>query len=140
MEFSLPKLREMIDEGRDIYNLVEENVELDTVGLLPIYKNEGYFFLEEPKGKELLIYRYHLSFIETVNESYRSLKTSFIQKDNLKLSRSLSQIKVELSRRFSELPNPATYVIRSSMKFPLAETILPVAKRILIREIKPSAA
>ena len=140
LEFSIPKLREMIDEGRDIYQFVEENVELDTVGLLPMYKNEGYFFLEEEKSGELLIYRYQLSLIEAAQETYRSLKTSFVQKEKRSLARTLSQIKMELTKQFQELPNPATYILRSALKFPLDETVLPVAKRILIREIKPTAA
>jgi hypothetical protein len=140
MEFSIPKLRSMIDEGRDIYQFVEENVELDTVGLLPMYRNEGYFFLEEEKNSEIFIYRYQLSLIKATEETYRSLKTMLIQKEKKSIARTLSQVKMELTKKFTELPNPATYVFRSALKFPLNETVLPVAKRILIREIKPSAA
>lgn len=140
VDFSLPKFRELIDEGRDIYQFVEKNVELDTVGLVPIYKNEGYFFLLSREERDVMIYRYQLSIIEAAEETYRSLKTNFVKKDQSGLSRTLESIKMELTKHFTDLPNPATYLIRPRLEFPMLETVLPIAKRILIREIKPSAA
>ena len=45
------------------------------------------------------------------------------------------QIKSELLYRKPDLPNPAVYAIETSLKFPLDETLLPVAKRSLVRYI-----
>jgi hypothetical protein len=44
-------------------------------------------------------------------------------------------IKAELIRNRSLLPNPAVYNIETSLQVPLQETLLPVAKRRLIRYI-----
>jgi hypothetical protein len=40
-----------------------------------------------------------------------------------------------LVKRYKDLPNPATYLILSKMKFPYAETLMPVAKRLFVKHI-----
>ena len=49
-------------------------------------------------------------------------------------------IKSELIKIRSELPNPAVYSIETELKFPVEETLLPVAKRRLVRYISELAA
>jgi hypothetical protein len=39
-------------------------------------------------------------------------------------------------REFTDLPNPSTYLITSKLKFPFAQTLMPVAKRLLVKHIK----
>jgi len=49
-------------------------------------------------------------------------------------------IKSELIRYRSQLPNPAVYSIDIGLGFPVDETILPVAKRSLVKYISTQAA
>jgi hypothetical protein len=44
-------------------------------------------------------------------------------------------IKYDLIRSRSELPNPAVYSIETELSFPVEETILPIAKRSLVKFI-----
>jgi hypothetical protein len=44
-------------------------------------------------------------------------------------------LKSELIRNRSELPNPAVYSIETGLKFPVEETLLPIAKRCLVKYI-----
>ena len=44
-------------------------------------------------------------------------------------------LKIDLIKEFPELPNPATYSFNIEVDFPFNETILPIAKRKLIRRL-----
>jgi hypothetical protein len=48
-------------------------------------------------------------------------------------------IKAELLRNKKDLPNPAVYSIETELSFPISETLLPVAKRSLVRYISKAA-
>jgi hypothetical protein len=49
-------------------------------------------------------------------------------------------IKTELIRHRNTLPNPAVYAIESGLTYPIEETLLPIAKRSLVRYITEKAA
>ena len=38
-----------------------------------------------------------------------------------------------------DLPNPATYLVLSKLKFPMTQTLMPVAKRLLVKQISKAA-
>ncbi len=136
--FALPNLKSTLEEGRELFEFVEENIELAPVGVSPIYSDEGYLFLNQDAQQEISIYRYQVTFFEHAEEKYRSMSTRFVMNEMKGLSKTYENIKIDLTRRFSELPNPATYLAVSKLKFPLTETLLPVAKRMLVREISTS--
>lgn len=133
--FAVPVLQSTLEEGRELFEFVEENIELSPVGVSPIYSQEGYLFLNQDAAKEVFIYRYQMTFFEHSEEKYRSMSTHFVMNEMKGLSNTYENIKIDLTRKFTELPNPATYLAVSKLKFPLAETLLPVAKRMLVREI-----
>jgi hypothetical protein len=49
-------------------------------------------------------------------------------------------IKAELIRIKREFPHPAVYAIETDLEFPVDETLLPIAKRTLVRYISGNAA
>jgi hypothetical protein len=51
------------------------------------------------------------------------------------LKNTYERIKLDLVRKFQDLPNPAAYLIHSKMKFPFSETLMPVAKRLFVKHI-----
>ncbi|HZZ74432.1 MAG TPA: hypothetical protein VFE04_00820, partial [Puia sp.] len=55
-------------------------------------------------------------------------------------SNTYEQIKSELLNLKPDMPNPAVYAIETPLQFPLDETLLPVAKRSLVRYISSKAA
>ena len=79
--------------------------------------------------------RYQMTFFEHAEEKYRSMSTRFLMNKIRNVSNTYENIKIDLVREFVELPNPATYLAISKLKFPLEHTILPVAKRMLVRRI-----
>ncbi|MHB1922544.1 MAG: hypothetical protein ACYCOO_09945, partial [Chitinophagaceae bacterium] len=56
------------------------------------------------------------------------------------LSNSYSSMKSSLIKQKRDLPNPAVYGIETDLSFPFDETLLPVAKRILVKYIANAAA
>jgi len=68
------------------------------------------------------------------------MRTEYINSWKRSFSNTYEQIKSELLSLNPDLPNPAVYAIETQLKFPLDETLLPVAKRSLVRYISSKAA
>ncbi len=135
ISFAIPKMEQRINEGKELYEFVEQNLELSSIGLIPIYKQEGYLLLNQDAGSDVNIFRYQLKMFEKADESYRAISTEYIGQEMRSISRTFETIKLDLVRRYSYLPNPATYLIVSKLKFPVSQTVLPIAKRLLVRHL-----
>lgn len=139
IEFSLPNIDRTINYGKELFDFVEENLSIDNVGLMPIYKHEGYMLLTEESNRELQVYRYKVSLIEKEEEHWTRVDTVFLSTEMLSIVNTANQIKLKLIDQVKELPNPATYLFTSKWSFPVEETLLPIAKRWLIREVGRAA-
>jgi hypothetical protein len=135
IHFSAGKMKSTIFNGTEIYEFVEENIDISPVGIMPLDTQEGYFFLSTGKRNHTLVYHYRLSIFEKHDEKYRSIKTAFIDNRQRSISTTYEHIKSELIRYRRELPNPAVYSIETELQFPVDETLLPVAKRSLVKYI-----
>ncbi|MEQ9229735.1 MAG: hypothetical protein RIF46_03575, partial [Cyclobacteriaceae bacterium] len=133
--FALPKLEHVLEEGRELYEFVESNIEFSSVGVAPIYDQEGYLLLNQDCENKVSIYRYQMTLFERSDEKYRSLTTDFIGSEVRSIVSTYESIKMLLIKNFSDLPNPATYLAISKLKFPIQETVLPIAKRMLVKEL-----
>lgn len=130
IDWTLPRLETIIREGVTIFEFVEGNVSIKTVGIVPNYKLEGYVFIPDIVQQELALYRYELSLFKHVDDRYRTLKTQFLRRYNeFGITKPLQNIKLELIKERKDLPNPATYSVNINLDFPFEETILPVVKR-----------
>ncbi len=132
IEFSLPHLEEKLEQGKEIFNTVQSMIEIKPIGVLPIYKDEGYFLVNcnEPETE---IYAYRVSQLAD-DHRYRILETRFLKRVKNSISNTYYQIKNRLISEFNELPNPATYLIQSQLSYPKDSTLLPVAKRLFLSQ------
>jgi len=136
IEWALPYIEAKIEEGKTIYEFVNEKIFLEEVGIVPNYTDEGYFFVPDNEESKLLLFEYEVSIFQSAKDQYRSLKTQFLKA--LGQGRALmspNSIKLELISEFKKLPNPATYSFQTDLNFPFNETVLPVVKRKLIKEL-----
>ncbi len=92
-------------------------------------------FVTVPPEKETNIYRYQVSIFEGSQEQLRSLNTEFVECVEKRPLYTYENLKLDLIRKFTDMPNPATYLILSKMKFPFYETLMPVAKRLFVKHI-----
>lgn len=139
INFSADKLKTTISDGTEIYEFVEEKLNIFPVGLVPLDTNEGYFFLSEGTHRSTMVYQYRLSFFEKHDEKYRAIRTEFVSDWERNMVNTYENIKAELLRNKKDLPNPAVYSIETELSFPISETLLPVAKRSLVRYISKAA-
>jgi hypothetical protein len=137
--FSADKLKTAISSGTEIYEFVEDKLNIFPVGLVPLDTHEGYFFLSEGTYRNTLVYQYRLSIFEKHDEKYRAIRTEYVSEWERNIVNSYENIKAELLRNKRELPNPAVYSIETELTFPISETLLPVAKRSLVRYISKAA-
>jgi hypothetical protein len=140
INYATGEIQRTITNGTEIYEFVEDKLVIYPVGLVPLDSNEGYFFLSEGGNNDTRVYQYRLSFFEKHDEKYRSIRTEYIDRWSSNLVNTYENIKAELIRRKQDIPNPAVYSIETELKFPVDETLLPVAKRSLVRYISSKAA
>jgi hypothetical protein len=140
IEFSESKMKTAISSGAEIYEFVEEKMTIAPIGLVPLDIQEGYFFLSAGNAPDTRIYHYRLSIFEKHDERYRSMKTSYIDLQHRSLANTYENIKYDLIRYNGTLPNPAVYSIETELDFPVDETLLPIAKRSLVKYITLPAA
>lgn len=135
IEYALPQFKSSLDEGAGIYEHVEAQCEIAPIGLTPLYANEGYLFISQPPEKETMIYRYQVSIYEDQHEPLRSLQTTYLETQVRNLASTYENIKLDLVKRFKDLPNPATFLVVSKAKFPQQETLMPVVKRLFVKHL-----
>lgn len=133
INYSTNEIQSTISSGTAIYEFVEDQITIFPVGLVPLDSHEGYFFLSEGSYRNTLVYQYRLSIFEKHDEKYRSIKTEYLDQWTRNIANSYENIKSELIRLRRDLPNPAVYSIETDLSFPVDETLLPVAKRCLVR-------
>ncbi|MEX0647139.1 MAG: hypothetical protein WEA56_11785 [Balneolaceae bacterium] len=136
INWALPHIESVIDEGAAIHEFVEKELYVEHVGIVPNYRDEGYFFVPDNQEKRLNLFRFEVSIFKSAEDQYRSLKTSFLRgiyQGEAILSP--NSIKLELIKQEKELPNPATFIFDTQLDFSFRQTIFPVAKRKLMQTI-----
>jgi hypothetical protein len=134
INYSADTIKNTISNGTEIYEYVEQKLNIFPVGIVPLEINAGYFFLAEGSYKTR-VYQYSLSIFQNQDEKYRSMKTEYINHWDRSIVNTYENIKAELLRVKKDLPNPAVYCIETGLTFPVDETLLPIAKRSLVRYI-----
>ena len=137
--YAAGKMQKTVSNGAEIYEFVEEKIVIMPVGIMPLDITEGYFFLNNGNKKDTLVYQYRLTIFEKQDEKYRGIKTDYVDVWYRSISTTYEQIKSELIRKKTDLLNPAVYAMETSLQFPMEETLLPVAKRFLVKFISAAA-
>ena len=135
VNFALPKIKEELDSGRELYDFVENQLKIYPIGILPLNSDAGYMFIDNGKHSDTKVFTYEITLFTGSNEKYRAIKTQLIDTYIKQFSNTYENIKHDLIKKNKNLPNPATFLISSQHTFPLYETLLPIAKRSLVRMI-----
>ncbi len=135
LDFAIPQLYTSMTEGKEIYNTVEENLNIFPVGLVSLNPETGYMMLTRSQSKATRVYSYHITLFESPGEKYRGIRTDFIGEYQRSFANTFEGIKFQLLTQFRNESTYAAYAIEAQNDFPLVETLLPVAKRSLVRFI-----
>ncbi|MBC8048498.1 MAG: hypothetical protein H7Y00_16990 [Fimbriimonadaceae bacterium] len=140
VEYAIPRISGHIDIAKDIYEEVENNITISSVGIVPIHNEIGYLLLKAEPQKETAVFHYELTIFENMFEKYRGLKTVFLETYPDKIYNYEEAIKLDLIKKHKHLPNPATYLLHCKKYYPFSETIFPVAKRRFVQFLQLGSA
>jgi hypothetical protein len=131
INYALRRLKGTIEEGRKICDIIEENIDFKSVGVITQKKEEGYLILTTTSS---IIYKYKMDSLILEGNKYKMLKTQPITTQNIPQFSSHEDIKQEYINNRDDIPM-MTYGAYSKEEIPFENTFLPIVKRILIREI-----
>ena len=133
--YGLERLKGTIDNGAEIYDFVEKKTRIEPIGIMPLYKNEGYMLVRYGQYSEVRAYNYTITLFEHQDASYKGVKMQYVDTWSRSISNTYENIKRAIIKTIRTLPNPAVFSIESELDVPLDETLLPIAKRMLVRHL-----
>ncbi len=133
LEFALPRLQMQLKNGSEIYEIVDNDMSIEPIGIIPLMRQEGYLMIQNGAEPKVHIYCYQLTLFESAREKFRAIKTAFVHTYLKQMTQTFESIKLDLLRQQNMFANPATYLLHSKHSYPMQETFLPVAKRRFVR-------
>ena len=136
--YAISEMDPALQTGKEIYDFVESCLIIDPVGLVPLVPYQGYFSLRNGERTNW-VYEYQITIFENKDDRYRGINIQFVDTFEQSISNTPEAIKLNLINQRRHLPNPAVYYVQSDITFPLEQTLLPVAKRSLVKYIMKAA-
>lgn len=133
--YALNQMKGTLNNGTELYDTVEKHIQIEPIGIMPLYKSEGYMLLRYNQHKQVRAYYYTVSLFEGKDTRFKGLRMEFVDTWEKSIANTYENIKRDIIRSVRALPNPAVYSVESDMDIPFMETMLPVAKRMLVRHI-----
>ena len=135
INFSEPLFEQELEKGKSIFDFAEQHIVTNHIGILPLYKTEGYFMLLPYQSKSVSVYSYAFSKINLLKQEVYGLTSNYFSTYTLSISNQVDKVKSELIEANPELPNPAVYLFKAKAELPNEETFLPIAKRLLYKNL-----
>ena len=135
ISFCEPLFADELNKGKSIFDFAEQHILVDHIGIMPLYKKEGYFMLHPFQSKQVLVYTYSFSKINLLQQEVYGLNCSYFSTYTLSLSEPIDKLKLDIINENPSLPNPAVYLFKANAELPKDETFLPIAKRLLYKNL-----
>ncbi|MFQ3576899.1 MAG: hypothetical protein SNJ77_10735 [Cytophagales bacterium] len=135
IDFAIPEFKNKLNEGKDLYEYIENQLEISPVGINPYNQEEGYLLLSNNQNHNVEIFFYEISIFESPFEKFRGIHTKWIDNVRSSIGNTIENIKKELFKTHKRLSIPAFYHVNSKLFWPLEETLLPISKRMLVKHI-----
>jgi len=134
---ALPHLTLAIEEGKSLYDLIESQLEFTPVGIQPLRMDEGYLILTVGRNqrRSLRAYRFQKSRILHGGEAYLQLQLECVEERRTSRFEPAESVKWGLISKHRDLPQPATFHAHADWAVPLQHSLLPIARRKLLREL-----
>jgi len=134
---ALPHLTLALEEGKTLYDLIEDQLRFTPVGIQPLRMEEGYLILTIGKSnrRSLRAYRFLKSRILEGGETYLQLQMQCVEERSTSRFEPAESVKWSLIGKHQDLPQPATFHAHVDWEVPLKHTLLPIARRRLLQEL-----
>jgi len=121
MHWAFAHFNRLLENGKAIYDFVDENISIEAIGISSDHNLQGYFLLPDNRERLLRIMKYERNL-------YKILKTREIGSRQL----GLITIPNEVLKNYmisDDILNQIIYMLDTGLDFSYSQTILPVAKR-----------
>lgn len=135
IQYAIPQIKAVMNIGFEKFEEVEARLNFDIIGILPMYRQEGYLMLHVLHPRVTHVYEYKLSIFEKAKQRYRSLHLQWLESIKGSLINTFESIKLQMINNRKHLPVPASFLIECEGNYPLETTLLPIAKRFFIRKL-----
>lgn len=129
LNYSLSKMKDQLGVGKNIYDAVDKQLVIESVGVKALKDDEGLLLIDPNYDPFYYIYKYKVSIFETADEKVRGLQTYFIQKIKKTIGTTIEQLKLNIIKNMNLISNLSTFRVVSLNPYPFNETLLPVVKR-----------
>lgn len=133
--FSEPLFVDELQKGKSIFDFAEKHILTNHIGILPIYKQEGYFILYPYQSRQVFVYTYNFAKITLLQQEVLGLNCKYFSSYVLSLSKTVDKLKLDIIDANPQFPNPAVYLFKANAALPNEETFLPIAKRLLYKNL-----
>lgn len=138
MEFALPRFGQLLANGQQLWEDIAQSLTIEPVGLMPLRPDEGYLLLHragtpDRTQSETLIYQFSVTLFDDRQPGGRTVHLQFVETRRKTLGTTFENMKLDLVRRNRHLPNPATFMLESKRNYPVQETLLPIARQLIVR-------
>ncbi|GAB3336622.1 hypothetical protein GCM10027299_46850 [Larkinella ripae] len=142
INFALPRFNQTLTNGQQMADELAANLTLTPIGMVPLRRDEGYLFLHWSSHSQTHIYYFNLTWAKLAlpglsfqTTPTQPIRTRYIDSVRKGIGVTYETLKRELIRQRPYLPNPATFMVESKKRLPLEETLLPMAERLVEREV-----
>ena len=133
--FAIPKFKDVLENGKELYELLASQIQLEPIGIEPIVPDQGYIFMTPYGQKDTLIYQYQSTIFEGADERYRGLSMTFLESLRKGIGNTYENMKLSLIKRYHNMVNPAAFLVIAKTPCPFEEALLPISKRKLMEHI-----
>jgi len=137
--YSIPKIKECVEDGNQIFEFIEEKISIEPIGIIPLDANAGYLLLQDAHKKSITVFQYEITVYDNPKRDHKLMRTKFIASYRKSFINTPESIKRALIKEHHDLANPAAFSIASELSIPLDETYLPIAKQLLSRLLSSDA-
>ncbi|HMT12442.1 MAG TPA: hypothetical protein PKA39_12570 [Ignavibacteria bacterium] len=121
MHWAFAHMNRLLENGRAIYDFVDENISIEAIGISSDHNLQGYFILPDNRERLLRIMKYERNL-------YKILKTREIGSRQLGLITIPNEV-LKNHMISDDILNQIIYMLDTGLDFSYTQTILPVAKR-----------
>jgi hypothetical protein len=133
--FAIPRVSQLMDEGKERYQQIESKIEVVPLGISSLNIMEGFFLLSQLEQTKTQLFAYNVTIFETAEENLRGIRVKLVQEVEKSAVQTFESLKTELIKKHATYPNPATFLVSVSVPCPFEETLMPIAKRTLVRYV-----
>ena len=121
MHWAFKYISKSLETGRAIYDFVNDNINIESIGIKSDYNQEGYFVIPDNTERLLRIIKYQKNL-------HKILKTREVGNFQLNIV-VIPNESIKNHIIADDILNQIVYYLETELTFPFRETILPIAKR-----------